>query len=58
MTIEDDKRQAIIAYRIEQAKGLITEIDALINSGSLIFAVNRILWNVLYGNSTGNQKQI
>jgi uncharacterized protein (UPF0332 family) len=48
MIIEEDKRQAIIAYRIEQAKGLIKEIETLINSDSLIFAVNRIYYGMFY----------
>jgi len=48
MIIEDDKRQAIIVYRIEQAKGLIKEIESLINSGSLLFAVNRIYYGMFY----------
>ncbi|MEI6049806.1 MAG: HEPN domain-containing protein [Bacteroidota bacterium] len=48
MIIKDDIRQAIIDYRIEQAKGLIKEIENLINSGSLLFAVNRIYYGMFY----------
>ena len=48
MTIEEDKRQAIIVYRIEQAKSLIREIEPLIHSGSFIFAINRIYYGMFY----------
>lgn len=48
MITEDEKKQAIIAYRIEQAKGLIKDIETLINSGSFVFAVNRIYYGMFY----------
>jgi uncharacterized protein (UPF0332 family) len=48
MMTGDDKRQAIIDYRIEQAKHLVNEIEPLIYSGSLIFAANRIYYGMFY----------
>lgn len=48
MILDDNKRQAIIDYRIEQAKGLFNDIDVLINSGKFIFAVNRIYYAMFY----------
>ncbi len=48
MTVEDNKRKAIIDYRIDQAKNLIHEIEPLIDSGSFVFAVNRIYYGMFY----------
>lgn len=48
MTVEDNKRKAIIDYRVDQAKSLISEIEPLIHSGSFVFAVNRIYYGMFY----------
>jgi uncharacterized protein (UPF0332 family) len=48
MTVGEEKRKAIIDYRINQAKTLIPEIESLIRSGSYVFAVNRIYYGMFY----------
>ena len=46
--IEADKRDALITYRIEQAKEMIKDAELLTNNESLRSAVNRIYYGMFY----------
>ncbi|MCF8359918.1 MAG: HEPN domain-containing protein [Prolixibacteraceae bacterium] len=46
--IDDNDRQALIKYRMEQAFDAIDNVDFLINSDKLTIAVNRIYYGLFY----------
>ena len=48
MTIEEDKRSELIAYRLEQAKEMIKDSELLIANNSYRSATNRIYYGMFY----------
>jgi uncharacterized protein (UPF0332 family) len=48
MTIEEETKDALINYRLEQARETIEVVDLLINSNKLSTAVNRIYYGMFY----------
>ena len=48
MTIEDDKRSALIGYRLEQAKEMIKDSELLLANNSFRSATNRIYYGMFY----------
>lgn len=48
MTIEEDKRSTLIAYRLEQAKEMIKDSELLIANNSYRSATNRIYYGMFY----------
>jgi uncharacterized protein (UPF0332 family) len=48
MTIEDDDRENLIKYRLEQAKETISDVQLLIDNNRLRSAVNRIYYGMFY----------
>jgi uncharacterized protein (UPF0332 family) len=48
LTLPDEDKSVLIAYRIGQAESMIDEVAFLIENKKLIFAVNRIYYGVFY----------
>jgi len=48
MTIEDNDRENLIKYRLEQAKETISDVQLLIENNRLRSAVNRIYYGMFY----------
>ena len=48
MTIENDDRENLIKYRLEQAKETISDVSLLIENNRLRSAVNRIYYGMFY----------
>lgn len=46
--IEEDKREALIKYRLEQANETISEAELLLDHGKYRAAVNRIYYGMFY----------
>jgi len=48
MTLDENKRKTLIAYRIEQAKETIIEAKIMIDNGKFRAAINRIYYGMFY----------
>jgi uncharacterized protein (UPF0332 family) len=48
MTLEDDDKNSLIQYRIEEAEETIEDVRLLIENGRLRAAVNRIYYGMFY----------
>jgi uncharacterized protein (UPF0332 family) len=48
MSISEDEKQALIEYRIEQAKYVIPDVELLLKNGSFPAAANRIYYGMFY----------
>lgn len=48
MTLRDEDRNALIAYRIEKAKEAIEDVQFLLDNNKLNLAINRIYYGMFY----------